>query len=149
MSNPCRRARRLVRSMRESSALVREHDVFFCYRHQLPWLTDEVYWLEESPLVSEDDLRNARQLAFRLPSDLHRPLAEMQSHRLPKAAARSLRQAYDNAIALCEALETTLGVQARCTTRATVRPQWRQACRVCSNCVLPGRPRLARRKPKS
>ena len=92
--------------------------MFFWYRHQLPWLAEEVYWLDESPLVSEDDLRNARRLAFRLPSDLHRPLAEMGSRGLPKAAARSLRQTYADAIALCEALENdTRGTGPLCALR--------------------------------
>ena len=105
MSNPCRRARRLARSMHESSALVRANNVYFCYRYRLPQLATEVHWLGTSPLTSEDDLREARLLAFRLPSDLHKLLAGIKHYPLPKAATRALQQAYDDAIALCEALE--------------------------------------------
>jgi hypothetical protein len=91
--------------MRESSALVRVHDAYFCNRYRLPQLAMEVDWLGTSPLTSEDDLWEARQLAFRLPSDLHKPLAMLERHRLPKAATRALQRAYDDAIALCESLE--------------------------------------------
>jgi hypothetical protein len=52
-----------------------------------------------------DERREARELAFRLPSDLHKAIAELQVHNLPKPAARSLRHTYADAIALCEALE--------------------------------------------